>query len=434
MERPASASIEIPRARSTGGVHPWAVRMSWVLLALLMLLLCLPLGITAFTAALSELPEQRGAQGPLAFVSGTFRGVKRVLEEEPPGRQALKEVYDRVRIETLKSSPNPKVVVGSDEWLFFLEPDSGLPTYVHDRPLAPEDLAQWQRVIEQRVKFFAQRGVTYLLVMAPSKSSVQGPAHLPTRIQPRSARGRFDQIVEGLSPAARAHVLDLRSTLREQAQHTDNYYRLDSHWNDAGAYLAYGKMVGRIAELADAEGRPLPMDWARPVAVNRTRVPAERNDLAAMLNHPRFMTEWTTALTPKDPAPARFLVPMDSLSTLRDPRVPADSNFHPYGRRVETADAQQLPRCVAFRDSFFHIMEPFFAHHCQRLILLKHLDKLETPALSLDMKVLAAERPQVVVEEFVERLLNRSYALPPRSLSEQDGEQFGAPVESHSLR
>lgn len=421
-----SAALGVPD-QTLGRVSRAGVVASWLLLILLVGVLCAPLLWSAVLAVSRQLPEQQAAEGAWPMLKGTLKGIKRVLEHEPPGRAQFKAVYDDVRIRTLRSSPNPKVVVGEEDWLFYLEPDSGLPTYVHDRPLGQEAVAQWRSVIEQRVAFFGARGVTYLLVMAPSKSSIHSH-RVPQRIQQRTAQGRFDQIVSGLSPRVREHVLDLREPLRAQAQTLDNYYRLDSHWNDEGAYLGYQKMVERLAELSARDSSPLPVGWERPVAVTRRRVRAERDDLAAMLNRPHFWSEWTTALTPAGPAPEKFLLPMQALSTLRDPKLTPESKFYPYGRRQPAA--HDLPRCVAFRDSFFHILEPYFAHHCQRLILLKHLDKLQTPVLSLDMKLLAAEQPQIVVEEFVERLLNRSYALPPELLTASDMARYAPPLEA----
>lgn len=423
-EQVVHSALGAPDGAPSKEISKRGVVASWVLLALLMGVFCAPLFWTVALALSRELPEQQAAHGALALAKSTLQGVKRVLGQDPPGRTQLKALYDQVRIRTLRSSPNPKVVVGQGDWLFYLEPDSGLPTYVHDRPLSQADLKQWRNVIEQRVAFFGARGVTYLMVMAPSKSSVH-PQRIPDRIRQRSAEGRFDQILAGLSPRVREHVLDLRGPLRAQAQTVDNYYRLDSHWNDEGAYLGYQEMVRRLAALSAQGQHPLPREWERPVQVTHHRVRAERDDLAAMLNRPYFWSEWTTALRPAGAEPERFLIPMQALSTLRDPKLTEQSKFYPYGR--SQASSPHLPRCVAFRDSFFHIIEPYFARHCQRLILLKHPDKLQTPVLSLDMKLLAAERPQIVVEEFVERLLNRSYAFAPKLLTPADMALYTAP-------
>lgn len=407
------------------------VWLYWALILLTLIGLSLPL-VLSLASTKDVFYEQSARAG---FSANALKTAASSLSEQlrlnPPGKLLLKETYDEFRIGVMHSSPNPKVVISDNaEWLFSLSPDIGLPNYTNTRPITPEWIEHWKQFIEQRVEWFSARGIIYIMVMAPSKSSVY-PEQVPHRIKKSEITPRFQQLMASLTPDTQRHVVDLTDLMRDQSRTEQNFFRLDSHWNFVGAHRAYLYLLPRIQALAAGTGIELPEHWSKPVEVERYHVDrAPRNDLARMLNNPIFMTEGTDMIKPLAAEPTREDLPMSALTTLANPKLSHSSPFYPYVLS-QSDPSGTLPRCIAFRDSFFHMLEPFIAQHCSRLTLLKHLDKIGVPALQIDVPYIAREQPQIVIEEFVERLLTRPHNLPPVMLGEQESNQF--PVPTHTV-
>ena len=113
--------------------------------------------------------------------------------------------------QVLGISPIPRrVTVGKEGWLF-LNGHSG----AHFRgvdPFTTEELEEWRVLLEGRRDWLAARGVDFVFVIAPDKTSVY-PEKLPTEMK----RGiqRVDQLLEYLSEASGLRVIDLRPVLIE---------------------------------------------------------------------------------------------------------------------------------------------------------------------------------------------------------------------------
>ena len=110
------------------------------------------------------------------------------------------------------------VLVGRDGWLYY-KGDDGRAFDRDFRRTTPPSAAETAAIadgIARRVRFLAEIGVDYLLVVVPDKHTIY-PEHVPPQLQPLSDRSPLDALLAALPPEIRTHVLDLRPALPTRA-------------------------------------------------------------------------------------------------------------------------------------------------------------------------------------------------------------------------
>ncbi|HVB37044.1 MAG TPA: hypothetical protein VND92_00840, partial [Vicinamibacterales bacterium] len=157
------------------------------------------------------------------------------------------------------------------------------------------------------------------------------------------------------------------------------YHRTDSHWNDAGAFVAYTQIADRLLRWF-----PAVIPWRRSAFREDVHV-TPGLDLANMLGLSDVITERRRDLVPLRPRQARVVEPAHP-----------DPDFEE-GRLVTVVSNPDLPRAVVFRDSFMSALIPFLSEHFQRAVYLWQND--------FDPDVVRRERPTVVIQELVGRRL-----------------------------
>jgi hypothetical protein len=175
------------------------------------------------------------------------------------------------------------------------------------------------------------------------------------------------------------NVVDLRPALLEARRRERVYHKTDTHWNARGAHAAYEAILNSLG----VHGlRPAPRSAFRETA---STVPGL--DLARMLGLGHRLNEVDLGLEPKMAREARMVEPRNA--------VPHGV----YARLVTEREGTGLPRAVIFRDSFTTALIPFLSEHFSRALYLWEYD--------VNPEVIAAERPQVVIQQIVGRHLGQ---------------------------
>jgi hypothetical protein len=126
-------------------------------------------------------------------------------------------------------------------------------------------------------------------------------------------------------------------------------------------------------------------------------------DLAGMLALMPLLSEARTALVPKTPSP---LVARDPTAIMKR------RTYLPHQEpKVFACPSGEIGSAVVVHDSFVLPMQPFLARHFRRSTFLHAVFAPE---------VIAAERPDLVIEEMVERVLSRPGFLPASELATFD--------------
>ena len=307
------------------------------------------------------------------------------------GRDRLIALHHAAKAGVFGVSPVDKVLIGRDGWLYFLGEDGraidrdwrGVHAYDVDEPRRVA--AEFRR----RHDWLAQRGIGYVVVVVPDKATIY-PEHLPSWVRQVDPVTRLDRLYAALSAHPEIAVLDLRPALRAAKAQQRVYFKTDSHWNYAGAAVGYGVLMQALR----ARRPELPfVPPERPPYVPGEDVYS--GDLAQMLGLPRRFAEDDVAPLGKvlANAPARCAQRLDA--------PPPDA---PETGSETYACARPGLRALVLRDSMGIALVPPLVENFARTLVLS--------TRRLDPALVADERPDVVIEELVERALHAPLAFP----------------------
>jgi alginate O-acetyltransferase complex protein AlgJ len=284
------------------------------------------------------------------------------------------------KVKGLGVTSSPSVSVGSNGWLF-LAGDLALQSYRSIRPFTQVQLEGYQRVFESRRDWLAARGIPYLVVILPHKDTIY-PEFVPSSYNKVHPHSRLDQLMGHMKAHSTVPIIDVREEFLAAKEHERLYDFTDSHWNGRGAFLAYRRIAERLTAWLPGY-RAMARSDLREVSVT-----GQGGDLARMLGIPWHLPEERLGLVP--------LVPWHHHNTKEVFPLPA--GWAPYRTTIATErDDATLPRAVMFRDSFAAQLAPFLSEGFQRIIYLWDYN--------FDHGLVERERPDVVIQEMVERCL-----------------------------
>ncbi|QDU81493.1 hypothetical protein Pla110_32350 [Polystyrenella longa] len=277
------------------------------------------------------------------------------------------------------------VLIGREGWLFFkgdrvLEDARGL------RPYSEKELKDWANAFVQNRQKLAARGISYLVVFTPNKSTVY-PEFLPSGIEFSDDQRRLPQLIEQLHTTTQVEVLDLTSPLRQTKTDQRCYHKTDTHWNEVGAYVAFQQILDQL----NLSTRRLPL--SKTVTFEEQLTGGK--DLARMLGLQETLVETSPVLKEHElPTPVAKIVGELTLQTGACNQYENPSN------------ADGLGKVILFHDSFALEWFPWMSEECSDLICCW--------SFGLDFELIEQKQPNLVIHQIVERM------LPVRKYEELD--------------
>lgn len=292
-----------------------------------------------------------------------------------PLRGELLAAHNRVVWSAFGDSPSQLEHRGLDGWLFPTA-NRGLDVARGAFPFLPHRLDGWKRMLRERERVLAERGIVYLFAPIPNKDQVY-----PERLSaPWDERGetRVQQLVAAMG--ADSPVLDLRAALLEEKRRDGElgpddltFYRYGAHWTDRGAYAGYSAIVERLRERGvRAEIAP------REVFAVDARGTGDTSAPSMYLGELLEQTAWRWS------ARDRSNVNYDE-ATVDDEREWEHSR-----------DAPHLDGLVVFHDSFGPYLRRFWA---------ESFGSVGSYWASFDLEIIEERQPRAVVDLFVDRVL-----------------------------
>ncbi len=286
-----------------------------------------------------------------------------------------------VKVEAMGISSSPaSVLVGRRGWLFYT--DCGAYDYYRGTdPFNREQLAAWAKMFQERHDWLAERGIRYLVVVAPNKDTIY-PELMPGSVNRVRWRSRLDQLTAYLRDHTTVSVVDLKEPMLRAKAQDILYFRTDTHWNTRGGYVAYREILGALSAWFPALA-PLP-----PSDFHPHTFPSLGGDLAGMLGLADRLPEVGYDLS--------ALVPRSARRQPAECRMPPGVPEFQLPFAMECGDPR-LPRAIMFRDSFSGAILPLISEHFRRIVYAWKY--------TLDRDLVERERPDVVIQELVERAL-----------------------------
>jgi len=297
-------------------------------------------------------------------------------------RNLFIQLNNRLRLDIFDVSGSPKVVAGNDGWLYYTG-EQVIDDYRGVNHFTPENLRQWQEVLETKQRWLASQGIDYLFLVAPNKASVY-PEYLPEGILRVNNSSPLDQLVTYLNQHSKVKVLDLREPLREQKKKGLLFHHTDTHWTSLGAFFAYERISDQLVS-SFSQVKPISLD-----DLNINIQMRNGGDLAKMLG---------LQIKLKEEVPKVNL--RNSQAKISGKVGEARDSFI-----METPD-KQLPRAVMFRDSFATALVPFLSENFSHIKYIWKRWSRNTPI----EQIIVETEPDIVIEEVVERYIKGMNAV-----------------------
>jgi len=364
-----------------------------IVAAMFAVALAAPLAALAFTWwRTTTLFEKRPmAPWPAFALSTEFPpAFERAFADRFGGRDWLIRRHHAALLEWFGVSALTTVMPGIGGWYYWLGED-GLSLDRHHRGVADFPATYVDATaaeLRRRHAWLTARGIAYVVVVVPEKFTIY-PEYLPAWVVRSPHASPYDRVVAAMANSA-VTLLDLRPALRAAKARDRVYYQTDSHWNYNGAMVGYDAIMREVQRALPPSRMPSVVPPQRPAYVPGTDYYS--GDLVDMLGLPGRIRE-------DDVAPlAKILGDTTSRCGKRDAAASQP------GIEVYTCDRPGLPRAVVYRDSMAIPLIPMLAENFSRVVFIS--------GLAFDPDLIEREKPDVVIEEMVERGLHVPGALP----------------------
>lgn len=346
-----------------------------------LLIISTPLVLTLINDNISILKSENRVSAPVPEIPKSwdqwqdFSGqLERYVNDHFGLRPVFLWLYHQLK-NAINDSSSKSVIQGKNGWLFY---DMEIDTYRHITKYSEVQLNQFAEVIEYRRNWLKQRGIDYIMVIAPNKSSIY-PEYVPdylTIIQPESA---LDQLLAYAKLHVKVPILDLRASLQQAKSQAWVYYKYDTHWNVFGGNIAQYQIAQYLAALYPNKIRPHLFTLA-----DFSFSKEQDSDLSNMIYKvPDNTNSWVA------------VKPASLMNFCANALKHYDKN-----KPITIQCPNNAINVVVFRDSFFDFLMPYMANYFYNSTYLNG-------ELNLDIinGYLKSQSLNVAIEEIVERKL-----------------------------
>ena len=219
---------------------------AWSLIVAFAAIITAPIFLIHWTGGdYSEAEKRNLAPKPIIFSEdgsinrNAMSETKSWLEDHIGFRDKFVKLSAGIKYYLFGQSPSDQVHIGEDGWLYYV-PDNNLKIATGDYPLSDEDLNMICHNMGKIKDKMAAENREFVVVLPPSKISVY-PENARCgdncyRITP------VDIVAERLEQIG-VHVVRLKENLIAEKKDQQVYFKEDTHWNEAGAYIAYKTII-----------------------------------------------------------------------------------------------------------------------------------------------------------------------------------------------
>ncbi len=293
------------------------------------------------------------------------------------------------------------IIKGKDGWYFLNRKWDGDPIsdYRNIDLYSPAELWRATLFFAARADWLKRRDIEYLFFFAPNKHTIYSE-YLPDYIQKVGDISSLDQLKDSLGRYTTVHFVDLREILLEGKKEASRYwhdsttkkdaalyFKMDSHWNGAGADIAQFAIARKIEELFPGKIFP----YKRPV-----------EDFTMF----RFTGDITRIMgRTEEEAYGPVLMRGKCVNNSAEDFLQ---------RKHQTYCKDARLNALIFNDSFFPPLKPYFSDYFRHAVY-----RWERMTLGEVEKQIIRKKPDIVIEERAERHLPFTPVL-------QKGEDYGA--------
>ncbi|BAN23941.1 alginate O-acetyltransferase AlgX-related protein [Caballeronia insecticola] len=295
-------------------------------------------------------------------------------------RNTLLDLQARIAYSVFGRSGSTSVIAGKKDWLFYAD-DQSLQDIQRIDAFSPAQVRTWGSSVQERGDWLAAKHIQYRLFVAPDKHTVY-PEMLPKHLL-GNGESRFEALSHTLAQSPYVVSPFQQLLTQKSASNGPLYFHTDTHWNSYGAYIGYRALMHSLGGQYDADAMKLDL------ASFATQSEPRPTDLSKMIRMPR-----TEANVASDTS--RQLACLRQTQAL--PPMGVDVS-HLQGFSATTCEGKPGTALV-FHDSFMGAMTPYLSGQFGRVVYV-----WSRPSAELFIKMVEQEKPDVVIEERVERYM-----------------------------
>ncbi len=274
------------------------------------------------------------------------------------------------------------VIIGDNGWYYYAK-EQVIDDYRGVIPLSNSQLEEIKNNLEEKKKWLDDQGIDFIIMVSPNKSSIY-PENMPYTINKVNQMTRLDQLEDYLVNNSDITIIDPREDLISAKKDNLVYEITGTHWNEYGAFIAYTKLANYLKVLFPTINPSQLNDY------NIEKKDTMGSDLAAMLFIQKYVHDTQYFLTPKNGYQAK-----DANIYFENP------NSNPLMPLVaKEVNNPELPKALIFRDSFMNRIIPYLSENFSRSVYVWTYE--------ISPEIIEAEKPNVVIYEFVERKIEVS--------------------------
>jgi alginate O-acetyltransferase complex protein AlgJ len=288
-------------------------------------------------------------------------------------------------------SPNPeKVLVGNGQWLYLGMRDQ---EYVENKIVFSKAQIDSLRYIwKSRFDFLDKKGILNHVVIVPVKQRVY-PEFLPTSIRNVYPNYSLELLKKLKFPTKK--IAYLLPELITEKQKYPVFYQLDNHWNSAGGYVAYRKIMEVLKQQKPS------LKTLSESEISYSKVSRNSGMLSVFLGlDGKFTETFTEVSTQKNSA-----VEVEKYGFEIPEYFPYKEVFE---RRFVNLKAKNKEKILIISDSFGEATQTFFKETFEECLFL-----FDGWQYKLDTEILEIFKPDIVVfitvEPFVGHVLNYDF-------------------------
>ena len=296
------------------------------------------------------------------------------------GRQHLIMLNDKLKRLLHANSLifNDRAIKGKNDWYFYIDKNDGnnLSDFYKTNLLSEAELSIFRSNVKNTANWCSKNGIKYIFLICPNKHSVYSEFYPFSR---PGGKTRADQLTEVLSELEVDYIFFRDELLQHKADFDfPLYYETDTHWNTAGAFIAFGLLKNKI----------------------------QSNFPAIEFPNIQYETKIEYSETAGDILPMLSVKKSHSTRPTMFPAGKSNSDFYDYtknkGREgvITKGKNSKLPRALIFRDSFFSALEPFTSP------LFSDAEYIWKTFSDQDKEYVLNYKPDLMIFEHVERYAN----------------------------
>ncbi len=164
------------------------------------------------------------------------------LNDSAPFRNEFMTLNAAINLNVFNTIQSGEVLLGQEGWLFYknVSDSKSLDDYQGLNAYSDEQLKQISDNLTALNEALSAKDVKFVLLLAPNKERVYS-RYMPASV-PVVADAKTDLLVDYLAKNTGVSVIYPKTELEAAGQTQQVYYKYDTHWNEAGAFIAVKQM------------------------------------------------------------------------------------------------------------------------------------------------------------------------------------------------